>query len=114
MLVADEPTGNLDPETAWEIMHILEEINKRGTTVIVATHAKEIVDTMQNIYSDFAYRLGTEEIPMHKKMKIRLRINEEYIDDYSNAKREYGTYTICIFSYDKNNKLIFLDYEKEA
>lgn len=47
ILVADEPTGNLDPETAWEIMHILEEINKRGTTVIVATHAKEIVDTMQ-------------------------------------------------------------------
>ena len=47
MLVADEPTGNLDPETAWEIMHILDDINKRGTTVIVATHAKEIVDTMK-------------------------------------------------------------------
>lgn len=47
MLVADEPTGNLDPETAWEIMHILDDINKRGTTVVVATHAKEIVDTMK-------------------------------------------------------------------
>ena len=47
MLVADEPTGNLDPDNAWEIMHVLEEINKRGTTVIVATHAKEIVDTMK-------------------------------------------------------------------
>lgn len=47
MLVADEPTGNLDPETAWEIMNILDEINKKGTTVIVATHAKEIVDTMK-------------------------------------------------------------------
>jgi len=47
MLVADEPTGNLDPETAWEIMHLLEDINKKGTTVIVATHAKDIVDTMK-------------------------------------------------------------------
>ncbi len=47
MLIADEPTGNLDPETAWEIMHLLEDINKKGTTVIVATHAKEIVDTMK-------------------------------------------------------------------
>lgn len=47
ILVADEPTGNLDPETAHEIMELLEEINKKGTTVIVATHAKEIVDDMQ-------------------------------------------------------------------
>ena len=47
MLVADEPTGNLDPDNAWEIMRVLDEINKRGTTVIVATHAKEIVDTMK-------------------------------------------------------------------
>lgn len=47
VLIADEPTGNLDPETAWEIMNVLDEINKRGTTVVVATHAKEIVDTMK-------------------------------------------------------------------
>ena len=47
ILLADEPTGNLDPENAWEIMNLLDEINKRGTTVIVATHAKDIVDTMQ-------------------------------------------------------------------
>lgn len=47
MLVADEPTGNLDPENAWEIMKVLDDINKRGTTVIVATHAKDIVDTMK-------------------------------------------------------------------
>lgn len=47
VLVADEPTGNLDPETAHEIMQLLDEINKKGTTVIVATHAKEIVDDMQ-------------------------------------------------------------------
>jgi len=47
MLIADEPTGNLDPETAWEIMSLLNDINRRGTTVVIATHAKEIVDKMQ-------------------------------------------------------------------
>ena len=47
MLIADEPTGNLDPDTAWEIMTLLNEINLRGTTVIVATHAKDIVDRMK-------------------------------------------------------------------
>ena len=47
VLVADEPTGNLDPETAHEIMQLLDEINKNGTTVVVATHAKDIVDDMQ-------------------------------------------------------------------
>ena len=47
MLIADEPTGNLDPDTAWEIMNLLNEINMRGTTVIVATHAKDIVDKMK-------------------------------------------------------------------
>ena len=47
VLVADEPTGNLDPETAWDIMSLLNDINRRGTTVVVATHAKEIVDKMQ-------------------------------------------------------------------
>lgn len=47
VLIADEPTGNLDPATATDIMQILDEINKRGTTVIVATHAKEIVNDMK-------------------------------------------------------------------
>ena len=47
MLIADEPTGNLDPETAWEIMTLLNDINLRGTTVVVATHAKDIVDRMK-------------------------------------------------------------------
>jgi len=46
MLIADEPTGNLDPNTAWDIMRILNDINLRGTTVVVATHAKDIVDRM--------------------------------------------------------------------
>jgi cell division ATP-binding protein ftsE len=46
MLIADEPTGNLDPNTAWDIMGLLNDINMRGTTVVVATHAKDIVDRM--------------------------------------------------------------------
>jgi cell division transport system ATP-binding protein len=45
--LCDEPTGNLDPETAWEIMYLLEDINATGTTVVVATHAKDIVDGMR-------------------------------------------------------------------
>lgn len=47
VLIADEPTGNLDPETAKEIMEVLTDINSRGTTILMATHAKDIVDTMQ-------------------------------------------------------------------
>src|SRR5690606_10379615 len=46
MIIADEPTGNLDPDTAWDIVSILEEINLNGTTVIMATHNKEIVNTI--------------------------------------------------------------------
>ena len=46
LVIADEPTGNLDPETSWEIMEIFKEINATGTTIVMATHDKEIVDSM--------------------------------------------------------------------
>jgi len=46
ILIADEPTGNLDPDTAWEIMQLLDQINMRGTTIVMVTHAKDIVDKM--------------------------------------------------------------------
>lgn len=47
LLIADEPTGNLDPTNSWEIMKLLEEANERGTTVLVVTHNQEIVNEMQ-------------------------------------------------------------------
>ena len=47
LLIADEPTGNLDPETAMEIMGLLNDVNKAGTTILMATHAREIVDSMK-------------------------------------------------------------------
>ncbi|MBO6179575.1 MAG: cell division ATP-binding protein FtsE [Selenomonadaceae bacterium] len=47
LVIADEPTGNLDPETSWDIMDIFHRINSSGTTIVMATHDKHIVDTMR-------------------------------------------------------------------
>lgn len=47
LLLADEPTGNLDPKNSWEIMKLLEDVNRKGTTVVVVTHNKEIVNMMK-------------------------------------------------------------------
>lgn len=48
LLIADEPTGNLDPETSWDIMNLLERINLQGTTVLMATHNSQIVNTLRH------------------------------------------------------------------
>lgn len=47
LLIADEPTGNLDPSTSWDIIRVLKEINKRGTIILLATHNKDIVDKIR-------------------------------------------------------------------
>ena len=47
ILLADEPTGNLDPDSSWDIMQILTKVNDRGTTVLIATHNQQMVDVMQ-------------------------------------------------------------------
>ena len=47
VVIADEPTGNLDPDTSWEIMKIFERINRNGTTIVMATHDKPVVDAMK-------------------------------------------------------------------
>lgn len=57
ILICDEPTGNLDPETAYGIMKLLDDINKRGTTIVMATHARDIVDAMQKRVVTLAIRV---------------------------------------------------------
>ncbi|AEG61825.1 cell division ATP-binding protein FtsE [Desulforamulus ruminis] len=47
LIIADEPTGNLDPNTSWEIMTLFQDINRRGTTILMSTHASEIVNTLK-------------------------------------------------------------------
>jgi cell division transport system ATP-binding protein len=63
VLLADEPTGNLDPDTAMEIMALLNDINRRGTTVVVVTHAKDIVDNMKKrvVSLDKGYVISDQE-----------------------------------------------------
>jgi cell division transport system ATP-binding protein len=71
ILLADEPTGNLDPDTSWEVISVLERINLKGTTVLVASHDKTIVDRLQKRVVEFDHgkvvrdeqegRYGTEE-----------------------------------------------------
>ena len=69
-LLADEPTGNLDPKNSWEIMNLLEKINNDGTTVLVVTHNREIVNAMQK-----------RVITMKKGLIVSDEENGGYIDE---------------------------------
>ncbi len=70
ILLADEPTGNLDPKNSWEIMKLLEEINESGTTVVVVTHNREIVNAMHR-----------RVIAMKKGVIVSDEEGGEYIDE---------------------------------
>lgn len=70
ILLADEPTGNLDPKNSWEIMMLLDEINASGTTVIVVTHNREIVNAMQK-----------RVVTMKKGVIVSDEEEGEYIDE---------------------------------
>lgn len=67
-LVADEPTGNVDPKNTWEIVKLLEKINEMGTTVVVATHAADIVD-----------RLGRRVVALEKGKLVRDQKKGKYV-----------------------------------
>ena len=71
ILLADEPTGNLDPKNSWEIMRLLEQINYNGTTVLVVTHSREIVNTMKK-----------RVITMKKGVIVSDQKKGGYIDEY--------------------------------
>lgn len=70
ILLADEPTGNLDPKNSWEIMMLLDEINAAGTTVVVVTHNREIVNAMQK-----------RVVTMKKGVIVSDEEEGEYIDE---------------------------------
>jgi len=80
LLIADEPTGNLDPHTAWEIMTLLEDINDRGTTVVIATHAHDIVDEMQKRV--VAIKSGVVVRDVKKGGYVERSIENKGDDDY--------------------------------
>ncbi|HOQ16326.1 MAG TPA: cell division ATP-binding protein FtsE [Defluviitaleaceae bacterium] len=63
ILLADEPTGNLDPKTSWEIMKVLKDINSRGTTVIVATHDLDIVRKMKRRVIELREGIVVQDLP---------------------------------------------------
>lgn len=77
ILLADEPTGNLDPKTSEEIMSLLEEINSRGTTVLVVTHNKDIVNSMKK-----------RVLTMHNGVIISDEEEGEYYEDFAMTRNE--------------------------
>ena len=77
ILLADEPTGNLDPKTSEEIMSLLEEINSRGTTVLVVTHNKDIVNSMKK-----------RVLTMHNGVIISDEEEGDYYEDFAMTRNQ--------------------------
>jgi len=74
VLIADEPTGNLDPDTAWDIMQLLEKINLRGTTIVMVTHAKDIVDKMnKRVIAIERGKITRDNIGTYEEAKLLMR-----------------------------------------
>lgn len=86
VLIADEPTGNLDPDTAWDIMRLLEQINLRGTTIVMVTHAKDIVDKM-----------GKRVIVIEKGKVVRDDVGTYIKDEDTQKHKHTGMYMGGVF-----------------
>lgn len=96
MLIADEPTGNLDPDNALEILNILKTINETGTTVFVISHDRDIVDKMKTrvirledgkIISDTKGNYDSMEKPKKDKTKIKTRDSKKEIEEEKKEKK---------------------------
>ena len=77
ILLADEPTGNLDDKNSWEIMELLEDINKRGTTVIVVTHNMQFVNTMKKRVIQLSHGLIIQDQEAGSEEKVQILKEEE-------------------------------------
>ena len=83
ILLADEPTGNLDDKNSWEIMELLEDINRRGTTVIVVTHNMNFVNTMKKRVIQLRHGLVIQDQEAGSDDKVVIKKEEEETDEGS-------------------------------
>jgi ABC-type multidrug transport system ATPase subunit len=94
LLIADEPTGNLDPDTSWDIAQILYKINNWGTTVLMATHGSDIVNSM------------------HKRV-IRLKSGVMVRDDFKGSYEDVDEYSMKIIESQQEKTPVKVDTNTE-